>query len=99
MQASIAIRCSMAGNGICIRTGGDEFCVLVAGCADEAIKDYIQNIGRILEEYNAESGLPYKVSCSCGYASASADETDSIADIVNMADERMYDVKAVKGRV
>ena len=98
-QVSIAIRCSMAGNGICIRTGGDEFCVLVAGCTDEAIKDYIHNIGRILEEYNAESGLPYKVSCSCGYAAASADETESIADIINRADERMYDVKAVKRRV
>lgn len=95
-QTAAAIRSSMAGNGICIRTGGDEFCVLVAGCTYEAITDYIQGISRLLEEYNADSGLPYKVSCSCGYAMSVADETDSISQVMNKADERMYEIKAKK---
>lgn len=97
-RTSKAIRCSMAGNGVCIRTGGDEFCVLVAGCTEEQIQDYISNIKCVLDEYNAESGLPYKVGCSCGYELAFADETESISEIVNRADEKMYKIKAMKKR-
>lgn len=93
-QTSIAIRCSMAGNGICIRTGGDEFCVFVAGSSEQEIKNYISNIELMLKEYNEDSELPYKVNCSCGYATAPADETDSISDIMNKADERMYEIKS-----
>ena len=93
-QTSIAIRCSMAGNGICIRTGGDEFCVLVAGSSEKEINDYIFNIGKMLKEYNEDNDLPYEVNCSCGYATALAAETDSISDIMNMADERMYEIKS-----
>lgn len=93
-QTSIAIRCSMAGNGICIRTGGDEFCVFVAGSSENEIEGYIKNIGIMLEEYNRDSNLPYKVNCSCGYTTAPADETDSLADIINKADERMYEIKS-----
>lgn len=95
-RTASAIRRSMAGNGICIRTGGDEFCVLVAGCTDDAIKDYIQGINSLLEDYNAGSGLPYQVSCSCGYATCTADDTDSISQVMNKADERMYEIKSQK---
>ena len=97
-QTSKAIRGSMAGNGICIRTGGDEFCVLVAGCTEEQIQEYISNIRLVLDEYNEKSGLPYKVGCSCGYEIAKADETESISEIVNRADEKMYQIKASRKR-
>lgn len=93
LQTANAIRCSMTGNGMCIRTGGDEFCVLAADCTEEEIKEYIRNIDIFLEEYNSGSGLPYKVGCSCGYATVLADEEENISETMNKADEQMYKVK------
>lgn len=93
LQTANAIRCSMTGNGMCIRTGGDEFCVLAADCSDEQITEYIRNIDHFLEEYNSGSGLPYRVGCSCGYETVLADEIDSISETMNKADEKMYKIK------
>ena len=96
LQTANAIRCSMTGNGMCVRTGGDEFCILAADCTEEEIQEYIGNIALFLDEYNSGSGLPYKVDCSCGYTIVNADDIDSIAEVMSNADERMYEIKNKK---
>lgn len=93
LQTAAAIRRSMAGKGLCIRTGGDEFCILAAGCSDKEIAEHISAIDSFLEDYNSQSGLPYRVSCSCGSATVTADDSVIISEVVNKADEKMYEIK------
>lgn len=96
LQTANAIRTSLKGNGIAIRTGGDEFCIMLSGCTDTEIEGYIHDIGVYLDSYNAESNLPYSVGCSCGYVTVNADETDDMSEVMNMADEKMYLIKFQK---
>ncbi|MGN0665896.1 MAG: GGDEF domain-containing protein [Huintestinicola sp.] len=93
LQTANAIRLSMNFNGICIRTGGDEFCILASDCSNDVITEYLYNIERYLEKYNSDSGLPYQVNCSCGFVTVSADEIDDITKTIYKADENMYIAK------
>lgn len=91
-----AIITAMPKDSICVRTGGDEFCILAEGITAEQTEKYIAKVYSLLDEYNSTSGLPYTVGCSCGYMTVNADDVDSIADVMNKADEKMYDFKQRK---
>lgn len=95
-QAAKAILEAMPEHSVCVRTGGDEFCILAAGMSSDETDLSIGRIHKILDEYNDRNGLPYTVGCSCGYASAPACEIGSIDDIMKRADANMYDIKVKK---
>lgn len=84
---------SVPEDSICTRTGGDEFCVIVAHDNRDDIEAYIQNIEERLRDYNNESSLPYKVDCSCGYSSVCAADFTSEEELIKLSDENMYAVK------
>ncbi|MDY2847184.1 MAG: GGDEF domain-containing protein [Oscillospiraceae bacterium] len=96
VQTARAISNAMPDRAVCVRTGGDEFCSVINSCSEDEIKTVIEQIDRTLSEYNASSGLPYKVGCSCGYYRMRASETESIEKIAAFADEEMYRVKTRK---
>lgn len=96
VQTARAISNAMPDRAVCVRTGGDEFCSVINSCSDDEINTIIEQTDRILSDYNASSGLPYKVSCSCGYYRMKANETESIERIAAFADEEMYKVKVRK---
>ncbi|MDD7430197.1 MAG: GGDEF domain-containing protein [Oscillospiraceae bacterium] len=96
VQTARAISNAMPDRAVCVRTGGDEFCSVINSCSEDEIKTVIEQIDRTLSEYNASSGLPYKVGCSCGYYRMRASETESIEKIAAFADEEMYRVKVRK---
>lgn len=90
-RVALAIRESMPEDAVCARTGGDEFTVLL--CSDEAgAQAAMQRVEQAIQEYNAASGLQYKVGCSCGAFSADIGKMSS-DDIIRRADEEMYRVK------
>lgn len=80
------------------RFGGDEFYVLCS-CGDEDARELITRVNKYLHNYNQLSSKPYLLSVSAGYASVpyQEDQTfNSIKDLINQADENMYEFKKNK---
>ena len=77
----------------CARYGGDEF-VIICKCDDDStVKSIIADIQNALDAVVCENQLPYKLSLSCGYACYDA-ATQSLSDLVDQADQNLYQVKA-----
>jgi diguanylate cyclase (GGDEF)-like protein len=68
------------------RLGGDEFCVVAAGHAAEAIESAVATA-------LTEHGEGFSVTSSSGRALAPADATSS-SELLRLADQRMYEQKA-----
>lgn len=96
LQAAKAIETAMPQDSICIRTGGDEFCVILSHHEKEDVQQYIARMDGVLAAYSQTSGLPYQVGCSCGYCSVCSDQLVSIEQMIKAADENMYQVKVRK---
>lgn len=93
-----AIKYSMPEGAVCARTGGDEFQVLLHGVSDDEVRGYIAAIETCLATYNKQSGMPYRIGCSCGFYSAKLSDEDYYT-IERLADEDMYRVKTEKKTV
>lgn len=96
LQTAYAIEASMPKGSVCTRTGGDEFCIILSHSSVDDVSRYIADVDEFLKKYNADSGLPYKVGCSCGYYSIHSGSITSIDSMIKLADENMYDVKTRK---
>lgn len=96
LRTAQAIRASMPEGSICTRTGGDEFCIIVCHNNEDDIRKYISDVDEHLRKYNELEEVPYKVGCSCGYFSVSAESITSIDSMMKLADENMYRVKTRK---
>ena len=54
----------------------------------------IEKMNKILNDYNAKSGLPYEVACSCGHFTLFSKEFSSFEEMQRIADSHLYEVKA-----
>jgi len=97
VQTADAIKSCFPEKSICVRTGGDEFCVIMRSDKKPNVDKIVNKIDDYLEAYNKKSELPYKVSCSCGVYSVLVKDFDSksmsIEDLQRVADDDMYKVK------
>ena len=73
------------------RYGGDEFVVIGEWEKKQVVLETIARIHMAAEEFNANSKKPYQLSFSIGYALWS--ETEGMEELIEMADERMYEEK------
>ncbi len=96
VQAAKAIRYALPSESICTRTGGDEYCVIISHSPDFSVDENIAKISSLLDEYNAASGLPYQVGCSCGYYTVNASEITTVDSMIKTADTNMYRIKQAK---
>lgn len=96
LQTAKAIENSAPDNSVCVRTGGDEYCILVAHTADYPIKDIEDSINRYLDDYNKNSGLAYNVGCSCGWSTGDACNMSGFDELYTIADENMYRTKLAR---
>lgn len=96
MQTAHALSICMPDDAVCVRTGGDEYCITLPETSGEEVRKCISRVQKLLEEYNAASGLPYKVGCSCGYFAGVPESLEGYEEIVRRADEEMYKVKSQK---
>ena len=71
------------------RLGGDEYCVIVPAESDRGWLPVVKACVDAL----AEEGPGYRISSSCGHALA-PQEAQSIGDVMQLADRRMYADKA-----
>ena len=86
-----ALADAVQGRGGAYRLGGDEFCVLLAGCLSRE-DDRVLEIQAAL----AEHGSGFTVTASCGVVNLPR-EADKVSAALNLADERMYADKSAGG--
>lgn len=77
----------------CGRTGGDEFMLSVLGTEGD-VKALIGKIRHKIARWNINSGHPYELSASIGYAKYIKEE--GLNACIKLADERMYAEKSTK---
>lgn len=73
------------------RLGGDEFCVLLAGAGQSEAA--LERMQERLRKRNAQKNTPYPLSCSIGRATFNPNRHRSVEDLLNDADQRMYEAK------
>lgn len=77
------------------RTGGDEFVVLAEdGPADTV--DLTRRLERRITTFNARGEEPFRLSVSIGTVQWDARERVTLQELIERADQRMYDVKRSK---
>lgn len=80
--------------GVCCRVGGDEFSILLDVISEEETKTILHEIDVAIDRFNRESGKPYLIGGSMGYAEFQGDE--ELTSALKRADVNMYANKAAR---
>jgi len=80
--------------GLVIRYAGDEFIILINSQDDGVIASRMSEIRRALQDFNCNSGAPYKLAASMGSCKMDFSQY-SIDEFVNEIDRRMYEDKKI----
>ena len=75
------------------RFQGDEFMVVLLNTKEEEITDLCEKADECLKERGKELEIAFPISTSYGFATRRRGSNEDLNDIVNKADERMYDYK------
>lgn len=80
------------------RYGGDEFFIIFKNCSEDAAENIITRMHAELKKLDGKNPKPYKLSFSYGIASGSncCNADSSAADLLRLADQRMYRYKTKK---
>tara|TARA_B100000123_G_C25702970_1_gene416179 strand:- start:937 stop:1311 length:375 start_codon:yes stop_codon:yes gene_type:complete len=74
------------------RVGGEEFIAVIDKIKDESIEEYCENLRKEIVDLSIKfQDHNIKVTMSGGVASS--DEIDNLEDLINLADERLYEAK------
>lgn len=85
--------------GVCIRNGGDEFCVIVPYSNEAYVKQRLKKLEGLLNEFNTVHKDEYPVRIAYGYANYSKEKDYDLSDTMRRADKNMYRMKTVMKRV
>ena len=89
-----ALQLSCPSGTLCVRFGGDEMIAVVPGEHDPEALDH--QIRETLEQFNAESELPFKVSTSLGIHTTELTEDLDLEKMLKFADADLYQEKQLK---
>lgn len=78
------------------RPGGDEFTVLAVVDPEGGVEKLITRLEQKFENYNALKTSPYRLSISLGVAHLNSDGTQTMEDLMALADLAMYENKRRK---
>jgi len=79
------------------RLGGDEFAVLAVETNEETANIMSDRLQSNIQEFNQQTGLPFKLSISTGIATYDPENPCSLDKLIERADDRMYQMKRSKG--
>ena len=82
-----------SGKYTCARFGGDEFVVAGMVESDEEAGKFCADVAVYLDDFNANSGKPYKVGSSIGNVVGIPTGQISLDEFIKVADEKMYEDK------
>lgn len=91
-----AISASCGKRDICGRFGGDEFVVL--GIGDSFGEKLGKKLAGRLERLNQKKDKPYEIAASIGCVSEIPEDEEEFFDMIQRADEKMYQNKKMKKR-
>ncbi|MCR5847502.1 MAG: GGDEF domain-containing protein [Lachnospiraceae bacterium] len=83
------LRKVISSNGTIVRFAGDEFIILLKSSTKEELNSYKEAIIKSFDEYNSESGKPYKLSAAIG-AELYDFKSGDVSDLLNSIDTLMY---------
>lgn len=92
-KAAEILRQTFRDADIIARPGGDEFTVLIPNSADEVAETIPVRLQANFDAYNADSGKPYRIAMSVGLVKAGFDEELTINQLLQAADDEMYNDK------
>jgi len=94
-MAKILNRCSRKED-IVVRTGGDEFCILLPQTSSKVAQTILNRINKACKEYKSKADRKtYYASISLGYATKSI-ESEQFENVLKTAEEFMYRRKLLK---
>lgn len=93
--AAIIRKCS-GTRRVCARFGGDEFVILTANAHENDAEELENRFYDELENINSIVKKPYTISASIGSIITSEEDDDTIYDVIDKADDKMYTVKKEK---
>ena len=95
-EAADVLRETIRVSDIAGRLGGDEFCILLIGDPDLDAERVVDRIRETAAAHNARPGRAYQVSFSIGVSSISGGRTVTLEELIDAADEAMYEDKRRK---
>lgn len=87
------LRKTFRDSDVIARPGGDEFTVLIINAAGQVGDMITERLQKNIDGYNQESEKPFGLSASCGLVEIEFDGKDSIEEIIQEADRKMYEHK------
>lgn len=93
-----ALKYCLPKQSICVRTGGDEYAVLVYTKKKPDTEVWLSKLENYFFDFNNASGLPFKVSSSLGFSIKTSDEQPVLARMAREADAELYKAKRLKKR-
>lgn len=96
MDLTWILRACFRTSDIIGRLGGDEFVVLAPDARNHA--DVLrERLRTTVDQFNSGGERPYRISVSVGLSTSNPDESASLEALVEQADRRMYEDKAIRG--
>lgn len=78
------------------RFGGDEFAILLTSVSKNSLTQSKKRLQENITQFNAEEDLPYKLSLTVGSCLISAKNITSIDQVMDQADQKLYELKRIK---
>jgi len=94
--ASVILKKAFRDMDILARLGGDEFTIFAMNAGVGMIETFEKRIAGYVDEYNKDSGKPYKVSISIGGVPFLHTDNVGIETLMNKADVLLYQQKKEK---
>ena len=90
IKAAEILRRTFRMSDIVARMGGDEFVVLAVEAGSDPSQALLQRVQRQLDEFNAESRLPYELSLSAGVIAYDFTSPLTLEEMLAEADQALY---------
>ncbi len=87
------MRASFRDSDVFARIGGDEFVVFMSGASNQVAHIAINRFRESVDQYNNTSGNPYEIKFSEGIASARPQDKWTVEEMLEQADQLMYQCK------
>lgn len=97
-NATKIIRACIRSDDLLTRYGGDEFVLLLDNATQSRLDHVVERLKRGVDHFNRDSGAPYTLGFSMGYAVYNADERMPMHAFLKHLDSRMYEDKLSKRR-
>jgi diguanylate cyclase (GGDEF)-like protein len=97
-EAAHVLKATFRTADLMARVGGDEFCILLTTDPAPDVQGAIDRLAAETDVRNAEPGRPYRLAFSVGVAEFDPTSPSTLDDLLQRADNRMYEQKRAKLR-